>query len=173
MGFKSKILAQKTKEIYQQVKEAKLDGGLLTEDEQKVALLTYAVVEHSCHLMRDLYLFSEGRLGFVCYQVNPNYHNDSQRMVDEIEFVHSVMQMRLKNGYEPNISFKVPGTKAALESAKIWEPGISLTVTLSFSVFQAVAFARVFKESSAVNSVVIMNGRLSFPVRDHLLEEPR
>jgi transaldolase len=168
-----KFWQQKTKEIYQQVKEAKLDGGLLTEDEQKVALMTYCVVEHSCHLMRDLYLFSEGRLGFVCYQVNPNYHNDSQRMADEIEFVHSVMQMRLKNGYEPNISFKVPGTKAALETAKIvGAKGISLTVTLSFGVFQAVAFARVFKKSkAAVNSVVIMNGRLSFPVRDHLLEE--
>lgn len=168
-----KFWQQKTKEIYQQVKEAKLDAGLLTEDEQKVAILTYTVVEHSCHLVRDLYLFSGGRLGFVCYQVNPNYHNDSQRMADEIEFVHSVMQMRLKDGYEPNISFKVPGTKAALETAKIvGAKGISLTVTLSFGVFQAVAFGRVFKESkAAVNSVVIMNGRLAFPVRDHLLSE--
>jgi transaldolase len=159
--------------VYRQVKDAGIDAGLLTEDEQKVSILTYTVVEHSCQLMRDLYLASEGKLGFVCYQVNPNHHGDSQRMVDEINFVHAMMSLRLGNGYEPNISFKVPGTKAALEAAKvIGQQGISLTVTLSFSVYQALEFGRVFKSSkAAVNSVVIMNGRLAFPVRDQLVAE--
>jgi hypothetical protein len=94
-------------------------------------------------------------------------------MVDEVSFVHAVMAQRLGNGYEPNISFKVPGTYAALLAAKaIGKMGISLTITLSFGVFQAMEFGKVFAVSTAaVNSVVIMNGRLAFPVRDQLLAE--
>lgn len=143
----------------------------LSPSERKVSTITMAIVEENCRRVRDLYLFSEGRVGFICYQVNPKHNNDTQKMVDEIRFVHKAMTHRLGHGFEPNISFKVPGTLAALEAAKILgKEGISLTITLCFSVFQALAFAKVFATSTAaVNSVVIMNGRLAFPVRDHLL----
>lgn len=167
------VWTERASAVYDAVKQAGLTAGSLTEDEMKVSILTYTVVEHSCQLVRDLYLLSEGKLGFVCYQVNPNHHGDASKMVDEINFVHEMMSLRLGNGYEPNISFKVPGTKAALEAATAaGKRGISLTVTLSFGVFQAVEFGKVFRTSkAAVNSVVIMNGRLAFPVRDQLVAE--
>jgi len=159
--------------VYDSLDMSLIDAGQLTEDEKKVSILTYTIVEHSCQLVRDLYIFSEGALGFVCYQVNPNYHDNTEKMVNEISFVHTLMSQQLGNGYEPNISFKIPGTRAALQVAEIiGKKGISLTVTLSFGVFQAMAFGKVFTTSTAaVNSVVIMNGRLAFPVRDQLLAE--
>ncbi|PKL29261.1 MAG: hypothetical protein CVV46_02005 [Spirochaetae bacterium HGW-Spirochaetae-2] len=159
--------------VYASLDLSAIDAGQMTDAEKKVAILTYSIVEYSCQFVRDLYLFSEGALGFVCYQVNPNHHGNTRKMVDEVSFVHAVMGQRLGSGFEPNISFKIPGTNAALLAAKaIGKMGISLTITLSFGVFQAMEFGKVFADSTAaVNSVVIMNGRLAFPVRDQLLAE--
>ncbi len=162
----------RTSTLYKSLDFSKLESGGLNLDQKKVATLTYTVVEKSCLLVRDMYLQCAGRLGFVCYQVNPNHHDNVDLMVDEIRFVHAMMTQRLGNGHEPNISFKIPGTLGGLKAAEIvGKDGISITVTLSFSVFQAVEFGKVLaKSTSAVSSVVIMNGRLAFPVRDHLLE---
>ncbi len=163
---------KRTSAVYKSLDFSKLKSGGLDADQKKVSILSYTIVEKSCHLIRDMYLQCEGRLGFVCYQVNPNHHNNVDLMVDEIRFVHSLMAQRLGNGYEPNISFKIPGTLGGLKAAEIvGKDGISITVTLSFSLFQAVEFGKVLaKSTSAVSSVVIMNGRLAFPVRDDLVE---
>lgn len=163
---------KRTSALYKSLDLSKLESGALDADQKKVSVLSYTIVEKSCHLVRDMYLQCAGRLGFVCYQVNPNQHNNVDLMVDEIRFVHAMMAQRLGNGYEPNISFKIPGTLGGLKAAEIvGKDGISITVTLSFSVFQAVEFGKVLaKSTSAVSSVVIMNGRLAFPVRDDLVE---
>lgn len=97
-------------------------------------------------------------------------HDDVKKMIEEIRFIHAVMSQRL-GGCEPNISFKIHGTRAGLRVAEVLgKEGFSITVTLCFSLFQAVEFAKVLARSTAaVNSVVIMNGRLAFPVRDELL----
>ncbi|NCB00763.1 MAG: hypothetical protein EOM67_01180 [Spirochaetia bacterium] len=164
---------ERVTEVYKSLDFSTLNSGNMDESQKKVSVLSYTIVEKSCHLVRDMYLASEGKLGFVCYQVNPNHQNDTNLMVDEIRFVHEMMSSRLQHGYEPNISFKIPGTKAALEAAQIvGKDGISITVTLSFGVFQGSEFAKVLsKSTSAVSSVVVMNGRLAFPVRDDLVEK--
>ncbi|MBN2858842.1 MAG: hypothetical protein JXK93_01100 [Sphaerochaetaceae bacterium] len=143
--------------------------GSLTEQEVAAALLPAVIVESHMELLRGFYLYTEGRSGFVCYQVNPEYHNNSGKMRDEILFVHSLLSDIL--GGEPNVSFKIPGTRSGLECAQsLQHAGVSITVTLSFGLFQADAFARLLARSTAVSSfIVVMNGRLAFPVRDQLI----
>lgn len=143
--------------------------GSLTEQEIAAALLPATIVASHMELLRGFYLYTEGRSGFVCYQVNPEYHNNSGNMRDEILFVHSLLTDIL--GGEPNVSFKIPGTRSGLECAQaLQHEGVSITVTLSFGLFQADAFARVLARSTAVSSfIVVMNGRLAFPVRDQLI----
>ncbi len=133
------------------------------------SLYTLTIVEQNCRLIRDVYLLTEGKTGFVCYQVSPKYHDNSAKMVEEIRYINELLTERL--GGVPNISFKLPGTFAGLEAAKILgSDGISLTITLCFGLYQALSFAKVFNDSQAiVNSVVVMNGRLAFPVRDELI----
>lgn len=144
--------------------------GSLSEEEALVALLPAVIVSRNMELLKDYYLYSGGRAGFVCYQVNPEYHGDAVKMKDEILFVHAVLSYLI--GGEPNVSFKLPGTCAGLKAAEaLTSQGISLTITLSFAMFQAKAFAKVLAASNAVSSfIVVMNGRLAFPVRDQLIE---
>ena len=132
------------------------------------SLAALIVVEKSCRLLRDWFLFSEGKEGYVCYQVNPEKNGDAQAMIAEALFVHTMLGKRL--GGIPNVSFKLPGTHAGLQAAQVLGlKGISLTITLNFTTFQAMEFAKVFKSSKALTSyIVVMNGRLSFPVRDEL-----
>ena len=143
--------------------------GSLTEQEIAAALLPATIVASQMELLRGFYLYTEGRSGFVCYQVNPEYHSNSGKMRDEILFVHSLLTDIFEG--EPNVSFKIPGTRSGLECAQtLQDEGISITVTLSFALFQADAFARVLARSTAVSSfIVVMNGRLAFPVRDQLI----
>ena len=105
----------------------------------------------------------------ICYQVSPMNHNNAKGMIAELEAVYSRFQQRF--GGEPNVSFKIPGTSAGLEAARVLSPkGFSFTITLSFGAFQTLEFARVLNTGTALfNAVVVMNGRLAFPVRDELL----
>jgi transaldolase len=65
---------------------------------------------------------------------------------------------------------KVPSTAAGLVAAReLTSRGIGVTITLTFSLFQALPFAAVLAQGSAlVSYIAIMNGRLAFPVRDEL-----
>jgi transaldolase len=132
------------------------------------SLAALLVVEKACRLLRDWYLISEGKEGYVCFQVNPINNGDADAMVAEAVFVYETLFKRL--GGVPNVSFKLPGTRAGLLAAKVLgRKGYSLTITLSFTTFQAMEFGKIFKDSVALtNYVVVMNGRLSFPVRDEL-----
>lgn len=136
--------------------------------EKACSLAALLVVEKGCRLVRDWFLFSEGKEGYVCYQVNPEKNGDAEAMISEARYVHAMLAKRL--GGIPNVSFKLPGTRAGLQAAQaLGLEGFSLTITLNFTTFQAMAFAEVFKSSKAlVSYIVVMNGRLSFPVRDEL-----
>ena len=146
-----------------------LYGGTPESDEERVMLMTMAVVGRSCRLLRPLFLRSGGRVGYVCYQVNPLKHDDHEAMTAEALKVYDFFG-ELFEGV-PNVSFKLPGTAAGLKTAEtLSRRGISLTITLSFAAFQTLEFAKVLNAGSALfSSVVVMNGRLAFPVRDELL----
>ncbi len=154
---------------YRNTRFSDFPSGSLTEQEMAASILPATVVASHMELLRGFYLYTEGRSGFVCYQVNPEYHNNSKKMHDEILFVHALLSDIFEG--EPNVSFKLPGTRSGLECAgTLQQEGISITVTLSFGLFQADAFARVLADSTAVSSfIVVMNGRLAFPVRDQLI----
>ncbi|MFQ3620224.1 MAG: transaldolase family protein [Spirochaetales bacterium] len=132
------------------------------------ALITASVVERNCRLLRPIFLLSEGKQGYVSVQVNPKAHHDSNHMVKEAVFIYKELEKRLSG--VPNIVIKVPSTAAGLKAAEqLTSKGIGVTITLTFSLFQALPFAEVLQKGNAlVSYIAIMNGRLAFPVRDEL-----
>lgn len=164
--------AERCRKLVEEIDMSDLPMKGLSRSEIDTAIIPTAIVEANCCTIRDFYVFLEGNAGFVCYQVNPRNHGSAEKMEAEARFVFSLMEKRL-GGFEPNVSFKLPGTRAGLEAAeKLSRDGYSITITLSFGLFQAVEFAKVLSQGTAkVSSVVIMNGRLAFPVRDQLMQE--
>lgn len=67
---------------------------------------------------------------------------------------------------------KLPSTHAGLEAAEVLTgEGIGVTITLTFSCFQASAFGPVLQRGDALLSyIALMNGRMAYPVRDELKE---
>ncbi len=130
--------------------------------------VTVSVVERNCRPLRSLFLANEGGRGYVSLQVNPDAHCDAARMVRDATTIYEELERRL--GGVPNVVIKVPSTADGLQAAgRLTARGIGVTVTLTFSLFQALPFAEVLNAGRAlVSYVAIMNGRLAFPVRDEL-----
>jgi transaldolase len=135
------------------------------------SLVTMSVVEENCRLLRDIFLITEGSEGYVSLQVNPKNHDDAERMVSEALTIYKDLRERL--GGVPNVVFKLPATAAGLRAAeRLTSQGIGVTITVSFSVFQAVAFGEVLDRGQAlVTYIALMNGRMAFPVRDEMKEQ--
>jgi len=142
----------------------------MTKPEKLYTCVTMLIVEKNCKMLRDIFLLTNGSTGYCCYQVNPINHQDTKKMLDEVLFVHTVLQRRV--GEVPNVSFKLPGLPSSLKvAAALAEKGISVSITLEYGLFQAIEFAKIFKTSTALlNNLVIMNGRIAFPVRDELIQ---
>ena len=134
-------------------------------------LITIAVVEENCRLLRDLFLITEGREGYVNLQVNPENYHDADTMVKEAEDVYAELERRL--GGVPNVVIKLPSTPAGKEgAARLTAQGIGVTMTLTFSMFQAIEVAEAMRDATAlVSNIAIMNGRLANPVRDELVAD--
>ena len=130
--------------------------------------ITIEVVEGNCRLLRPIFLTTGGEQGYVSLQVNPTAHDDGGKMVEAATLIYRELERRL--GGVPNVVIKVPSTAAGLFAAeKLTAKGIGVTVTLTFSLFQALPFAGVLQAGRALISyIAIMNGRLAFPVRDEL-----
>ncbi|PIE34521.1 hypothetical protein CSA56_07535 [candidate division KSB3 bacterium] len=136
--------------------------------ENLVSLLTMEVVLQSCRELRPIFEATGGKYGHVNLQINPRNSADSTKMAEEIEWLYEKMTQAL--GGTPNVVFKIPGTRAALETAKrVTGKGIGVTVTVSFAVDQHLAFAEVIEQGTApVSFLVMMNGRLDDPVKEEL-----
>jgi transaldolase len=128
------------------------------------SLMMSEIVLKNCLELRPIFEATGERLGFVCYQVDPNNIGDTKKMIDEAIFVYNYLEKRM--GVKPNISFKLPGTLASIEAARVLTgKGIGVTITLCFSTAQHSAFADVIEEGDAPASfVVMMSGRLDDPV---------
>ncbi len=142
--------------------------GLNETVEALTKKVTIGVVERNCRLLRPIFLLTEGKLGYVSLQVNPEAHDDSSKMFRDAKEIYQELERRIDG--VPNVVIKVPATAAGLAAAEqLTAAGIGVTVTLTFSLFQALPFARVLTKGHAlVSYIAIMNGRLAFPVRDEL-----
>lgn len=130
--------------------------------------VTMAVVQENCRLLRDIFLVTEGREGYVSLQVNPKNHDDWQQMVTEAKNLYGSLEDQF--GGVPNVVFKLPATAAGISAAeKLTSEGIGVTITVEFSVFQALGFAEVLNRGKMlVAYLALMNGRLAYPVRDEM-----
>ncbi len=138
------------------------------EIEQINSLITMMVVENNCLLLRDIFLATEGERGYVSLQVNPKNHFDADGMAGEVFSLYERLEERLQG--VPNVVFKLPATSAGLSAAeRITEAGIGVTITVNFSVFQTMEFAKVISRGNApVSFIALMNGRAAYPIRDEL-----
>ena len=138
--------------------------------EKRVSRFTMEVVLNNCRALYSVYESSGHKAGYAHYQVNPCNYRDSKAMTEEILFAYSQMQKEL--GGRPNVLFKVPGTKAALETVEeVSKLGIGVTITVNFSASQSYAFAKRIQKGCAERSfVVMMAGRLDGPVEKELIQ---
>ena len=132
------------------------------------SMVTMAVVEENCRLLRDIFLVTEGREGHVSLQVNPKNHDDSEQMVTEAKDLYGYLHERL--GGVPNVVFKLPGTAAGKTAAQVLtSEGIGVTITVEFAVFQALGFGEVLSKGKMLAAyLALMNGRMAYPVRDEM-----
>jgi transaldolase len=138
------------------------------EPSQVASFMTMEVVLRNCREMRPIYEASGSRYGYVCLQINPKNCTNSREMADEVEMLYAELSRELKG--RPNTSFKVPGTKAGLETAeRLTGRGISVTITASASVSQILRFGVVIERGVApISHLVMMTGRFDDPVREEL-----
>jgi transaldolase len=136
--------------------------------DQLVSRFSLEVVLANCRILRPIYAASGGRYGYVNLQINPHASQDAGQMAADIEWLQERLRERL--GGTPNVVFKVPGTRAALETVRrVTAQGIGVTITLGFAVDQHLAFAEAIEAGKAPQSfLVMMNGRLDDPIRDEL-----
>jgi len=155
-------------EFWDKVRDAFKRAYPDSSPEQRVSLMTMAVVLQNCREFRPIYETTKGRFGYVKLQVNPRASRNAMRMAEEVEHLYERLTIEL-NG-RPNVVFKIPGTKAGLDAVRrLTSRGIPCTITVNFSVAQNLAFAEVIEQGCApLSFLVVMSGRLENPIRDDL-----
>ncbi len=119
---------------------------------------------------KTLPIFEKGVVGegYVCAQVNPNFHADTEYMVE---------QAKVLAAWSKNIVVKLPATAAGIRAFENCVAfGLNVAASVSFTVPQVLAVAEARergKKTAAKNDVtpglsiaVIMVGRLDDYVRD-------
>jgi transaldolase len=153
---------------------SEIDGVLalnLPAEEKAEALMRIAVT-HTANKLLPRWEETRGQSGYVCAQVNPNRAGDRAAMWAMMKRLH---------GWAPNITVKLPATLAGLDVLEdAVAEGISVTLTVSFTVPQALAIAerhragiaRARAKGVAPGScfAVVMIGRLDDYLREVALD---
>jgi transaldolase len=101
--------------------------------EHKAESLMQIAVTRAADKLRPVFERSSGTAGFVCAQVNPARAGDRDCMLAMAKRFHA---------WAPNIAVKLPATAAGLDVLEdCIAEGITATVTVSFTVPQAIAAA--------------------------------
>ncbi len=139
-------------------------------EEELARLATLEVVLANMHLLRPIFLLTNGTMGGVSLQVNPKRHGDAESMVADAVSLYDELRARLDGGV-PNVVFKLPATLGGLKACRVLTgKGIGVNITVNFGLFQLLRFTEVIRKGRAVYCTLSeMNGRLAFPVRDELL----
>lgn len=101
--------------------------------------LTIADIKHAADALRPLYDASDGRDGFVSYEVSPRLANDSD---GTIAAAHRYFELIDR----PNLMVKVPATPAGLPAIRqLISEGRNINITLMFSIkhYESVAEAYI------------------------------
>jgi transaldolase len=136
--------------------------------ESKAEALMQIVVTRTAEKLLPHYQASQGARGYVCAQVNPSRAGDRDAM-------HAMAKRFHK--WAPNIAVKLPATGAGLDVLEdCAAEGITVTLTVSFTVPQALAIAERYRagirrarEGAIVPGkcfAVIMIGRLDDYLRE-------
>ena len=162
------IARRESPEVWDPVRDELRQLNPGAPNDRLVSLLAMRVVLHNCRELRPIYEATDGRLGYVNLQVNPKHATDTERMIEDAEFLYEELRREL-NG-TPNMVFKLPGTKEALPTAAhLTSKGIGVSITLSFAVDQHLEFAEVIERGTApLSFLVMMSGRLDDPVKEEL-----
>jgi len=139
----------------------------LAPDEKAEALMSIAI-KHAAEQLFPQYEASEGRMGYVCAQVNPARAGDREDMLP---------MARRFSQWSPNIAVKLPATAAGLDVLEdCIAEGITCTLTISYTVPQVIAIAEKHRDGikrAKANGTkpgrcfaVIMIGRLDDYLRD-------
>jgi transaldolase len=129
---------------------------------QRAEEIARIITCEAASLVEPIYKKTEGRLGYVCAQVNPGKAYDSEYMFE--------MAKRL-NSWAPNIAVKLPVTRAALDTLEECTAlGMTVVMTVGYSVAQSIAVAERYEKGlirAEANGItpgkcfsVIMIGRL-------------
>lgn len=139
----------------------------LPADEKAEALMSIAI-RHAAEQLLPQYENSQGRMGYVCAQVNPAHPGDREYML--------AMARRFTK-WAPNIAVKLPATAAGLDVLEdCIAEGITCTLTISYTVPQVIAIAerhlcgieraKASETTPGRCFAVIMIGRLDDYLRD-------
>jgi len=150
---------------------AKEIDNVLSENQKpeiKAEELMSIAITHAAHQLEPQYEKSEGRMGYVCAQVNPARAAERECMLPMARRFHA---------WAPNIAVKLPATAAGLDVLEdCTAEGITATLTISYTVPQVIAIAQRHRQGiqrAKQNGVepgkcfaVIMIGRLDDYLRD-------
>ncbi len=131
------------------------------------------VVGHAAAELLPIYEETAGRQGYVCAQVNPAWAGQREAMF--------AMAQRFAQ-WSPNIAVKLPATAAGLDVLEECAAnGITVTMTVSFTVPQVIAVAERYRRGLARARAggvrpgrcfaVMMIGRLDDYLRDMALDQ--
>jgi transaldolase len=132
-------VALRSRPAYWAAKLGPLPAGLTVE--ARAELWMQAVVKHAAGELMPTYERTAGQQGYVCAQVNPVQAGNREAML--------AMARRLA-AWSPNIAVKLPGTAAGLDVVEeCAAEGITITLTVSFTVPQVVATAERYRRGLA------------------------
>jgi len=105
---------------------------------EKAESLMRIVVANAAKQLEPIHRATAGKYGYVCAQVDPSLAGDRLAMYEMAERF---------NAWAPNIAVKLPATAAGLDvMEKCCAKGITVTITVSFSVPQVYAAATRYQE---------------------------
>lgn len=103
--------------------------------------LVEAVGRRAAAILAPVHEGSEGRKGYLCMQVNPQFYRSCERMVEHGKRLASLA---------PNIAVKIPAVPAGLVAIeRLTAAGVRINATVSFSIAQVVACAEAVERGLA------------------------
>ena len=164
--FLSHLALSKNRDVWAKEIDSVLSKS--AEPQRRAESLMGIVIKHAAEQFRPEYEKSNGRMGYVCAQVNPYRAGDRQCMLSMARRFHA---------WAPNIAVKLPATAAGLDVLEAaCAEGITITATVSYTVPQVIAIAEKYRQGihrARENGVepgkcfaVIMIGRLDDYLRE-------